>query len=284
MHLSTFPESARRDPAAVIAAHRIDPERRELYVEGTDDRHFLNWLLGDTKDSEATIREIATINIDADGGARGRAVALAEAAVRAGVPATGLRVLVDADHDRLLARSLPPNCWRTDLRDLEGYFLRIECIERLWRLAVRRDVDAEKILTSVMAEAAKIGVLRLLSDRDGLALPFQATDLGKRVTASKEQVSVDLDALLRALLQNARIGLDRHQEIKGLYAELARSEPQPSCDLVHGHDCVTLFGEILAQHGVSRVEADRLLRLSFERWMADEHAVLSEVISWLDAA
>ena len=46
-----------------------------------------------------------------------------------------------------------------------------------------------------------------------------------------------------------------------------RRSLEPARDILHGKDCVALLAEILLAHGVSRSEADRLIRVSFEGWM-----------------
>jgi hypothetical protein len=56
----------RQDPQRILAAHRMDPARRELYVEGPGDRIFLGWLVGDQKSPDARIIEIDLVELPTD--------------------------------------------------------------------------------------------------------------------------------------------------------------------------------------------------------------------------
>lgn len=53
----------RRDPQTILTAHRMDPTRRELYVEGPSDRIFLDWLAGEEKDANARIIEVSLVDL-----------------------------------------------------------------------------------------------------------------------------------------------------------------------------------------------------------------------------
>src|SRR6266542_1133360 len=64
----------RRVPETILIAHRMDPGRRELYVEGVRDRVFLNWLVGDGLGLRSAVVPIELVdlpNVD-EGGNRER--------------------------------------------------------------------------------------------------------------------------------------------------------------------------------------------------------------------
>jgi hypothetical protein len=128
-------EVFRRDPKTIFAEHKLDPDRRDLFVEGAEDRRFLRVLVGDKLDSKAAIREIGTVDVSGLG-EKERLLAFALLAVS---QSATIRFLADADFDRLLQRVPPPNVWLTDLRDLEQYLLDDRCLEKVWGVALGQD-------------------------------------------------------------------------------------------------------------------------------------------------
>jgi hypothetical protein len=59
-----------------VVAYIMDPQRRELYVEGVGDKGFLDWLIGEAFLPGARVVCIDSIDIEVDeGGNRGRLLA-----------------------------------------------------------------------------------------------------------------------------------------------------------------------------------------------------------------
>lgn len=53
----------RRSPREILTAHLMDRERRELYVEGSHDRIFLSWLVGEKRNPNALVAEIGSVEL-----------------------------------------------------------------------------------------------------------------------------------------------------------------------------------------------------------------------------
>jgi hypothetical protein len=202
----------KRDVVAILAAHRLDPARRELYVEGHRDRMVLLWLVGADLHENSRIVEVRFVDVNVDtGGERGRLLKFA--AEVEGDPAQ-IRALVDADFDRLLGMTVPSNVWLTDRRDLEGYVLREDCLDKVFRLAASTDqVNVGDILRALTSAARRLSALRVMSARTGLDLPFQKTPLAKHVAATKTGFTLDIESYLRVLLQNGGVSLSRYGAI-----------------------------------------------------------------------
>jgi hypothetical protein len=271
----------RRSPQAILAAHKMDRQRRELYVEGSRDRLFFSWLLGREKDPNAAVVEIAMVESleAAEGGERGRLLAFAEWMVRSEAQ---LRCFADADWDRLLGRGTPANVWLTDKRDLEGYTLREECLEKVLRLGMATErLDARALLAAVLRAAREVGIMRVLSVRQNLRLPFQKTDLWRHVVATGGAVSVR-PSYLRALVQNAGIGLGRLVGIQADMVDLATELAEvPNDQLVHGKDAFCMLEGVFAEHGAKRGEGSRMMWTSFERVYMDNGSALSAAYQYL---
>jgi hypothetical protein len=240
--------------------------------------------LGRDKDPNAAVVEISMVEAieAAEGGERGRLLAFAERMVRS---EARLKCFADADWDRLLARTAPANVWLTDTRDLEGYTLRKECVEKVLRLGLATErFDAEAVLTSVLRAAREVGVLRVLSVRQNLRLPFQRTDLSRHIGVANGGVSIR-PGYLRALLQNAGIGLGQLARVQADLGELAQELADvPDGQLVHGKDAFCMLERVLAECGAKKGEGARLMWTSFERIYIGAGSALSLACQYLSPA
>src|SRR5271166_5183284 len=105
----------KREPAAIRTAFVMDPERREVYVEGESDQSFLLFLLGGSKKDRVRVLTINFVQVPSgiNGGERGRLVWFAAEMEH---KVSAIRCFVDADFDRLLNRRFPTNTLMTDFR------------------------------------------------------------------------------------------------------------------------------------------------------------------------
>jgi hypothetical protein len=272
----------RRTPEAIVVAHTMDRSRRELYVEGRSDRIFLTWLLDESADKGAVILEIAFVDLPGTvlGGNKGRLIQFAD---WLGDQEIQIRMLADADWDRLLDRPVPVRVSLSDYRDMEGYILCEGCIDKVLRLGMGiDDVSAIALLAAVLQQGRRLGVLRLVSELDNLNLPFQNTDLSRHVNGTAERVSIDLDGYLRALLQNAGISLARFEEIRVRLQTISnRFALCPDKDMVHGKDAMQVLDVALRKRGINQGESERLLWTSFEAAFVEEGSTLETVASFI---
>jgi hypothetical protein len=115
-------------------------------------------------------------------------------------------VFADADTDRILDKTVPSNVWLTDKRDLEGYILRPECIEKVIRMGYLNDrLNVDEVLRQARFLGRELGILRLMSDLDERNLPFRRTDLSRHLRIEGDLVNFNIEGYVTALLQNAGI-------------------------------------------------------------------------------
>lgn|GEM_PF-2444573 len=274
----------RREPQAIILSHKMDPERKEVYVEGRSDRLFLLWIAGDGLHHDVLVHEIATIELSdqIEGGERGRLIHFAEM-----VRGQALNILFfsDADYDRLFDRidALPPNVTLTDGRDTEAYFLRRDCFEKIVKLAIRTDkYSGEDLLSQITLICRELASIRIYSELNGLSLPFQRTQFRKYISFTGYQLRLDLKSYIGALLQNADLSLSMTDAIYEGFSEVQRDYQEiPSTELVHGKDLVNVLAEVFLAHNLSRDSAEPVLRTSFERSLVKEYPNLTDVYTFI---
>ncbi len=259
----------------------MDPSRRELYVEGSRDRLFLAWLLAGAGIS-ASVLEIAWVDLPSRilGGERGR---LIHFATYLGDRDIEIRMFADADFDRLLARAVPNRVWLTDHRDMEGYFLRKECIDKALQLGIATErVSAVELLATVQRHGRCLGLVRIMSEIDGLSLPFQATRLRRYLHFERGQIELDFDEYLQTLAQNAGISLTGLDQLRERLSELAvRFASAPDSEVIHGKDALCIIEVALSKFGVAQGEAARLVCTSFEAHFIERGSTLEAVVRYL---
>jgi hypothetical protein len=267
-----------------MAAHLMDPERKELYVEGPRDYLFLTWLLAGRMNPDATVREIAGVDLPDQlaGGRKGRLIHFANLLSDRH---PRIRMFADADWDRILNRPVPGRVWLTDHRDMEGYILREECFDKVLRLGVGTEqISGGRLLELVRNHGRRLGMVRLMSELDSMGLPFQATSLKKHLKV-RDPIFLDLDGYLRALLQNAKVKLTHLAETKARLGEveLAYSSAADS-EIIHGKDAASIVEAVLSRFGLRAEEGRRLLWTSFELAFVENGSTLDAVARFLREA
>jgi hypothetical protein len=194
-------------------------------------------------------------------------------------------VFADADTDRILDKTVPSNVWLTDKRDLEGYILRPECIEKVIRMGYLNDrLNVDEVLRQARSLGRELGILRLMSDLDERNLPFRRTDLSRHLRIEGDLVNFNIEGYVTALLQNAGISrkdlteiISRHQEVAEAYSHVDDEQ------LIHGKDAVIVLERLLRANGLQSQDTGRLLRCSYERQWVAGHPSLEQVYEYLTA-
>ncbi len=272
----------RRDPKAILRAHEMDPRRRELYVEGIDDRMFFYWIMRKTSRPKAQVIEIARVKIDdppSGGGERGRLFHFAGFVEGNDVQ---IGFFADADFDHLLDIEVPQNIWLTDYRDMEAYLLRSECIEKVIQLGLGDEsIDAGSVLENTLQIGRYLGCIRLVSKIDNLNLPFQSTRLYRYIDVQNGVALLQNRAFLQTLLQNARISLGNLSDIEKRVDEIDEEYASyESIHLIHGKDACVIIEEILRDKGLQRGDGLIVLRTSFDEDCIAEYPNLLTVCSY----
>jgi hypothetical protein len=272
----------RRDVASIVAAHKLDPERRELYVEGRQDAAFLSVLVRETKDPNTIIQVIGAVDLPIPGGGeRGRLIEFARQVEELHL---GIAFFADQDVDMLLGRAIPSNGWLTDGRDLESYLLQPEAFLKLPASVVSlAEEQALHLLEELLREAKRLGILRVYSAVNDLALPFQVTDFRRCVSGEGTTIAVDVERYVKTLCQNCGRSLSTVATItEGLASLEASYGGVDPLQLVHGKDALHLLDIVLRR--LDRRFSSRALWLAFERSMTGSFPRLTEVIGFLENA
>lgn len=274
----------RRDPAAIVAAHRMDKARRELYVEGVRDKVFLEWLVGLSKDLDCQIFVIDMVDVPdvSEGGNRARLLAFLREMESTNAR---LRGFVDSDHDRILGiEESRSNVWITDHRDLESYVISEGNIDATLRAGCGLVFPtACTVYNEAAVHARFIAAIRVYSFRSGLDLPVSAGRWAKHVRCQQDgSVALDRAKVLRSLLQSAGHSLGM---MDGLAEGVEAVEEEVSVvqdrDLIQGKDFMTILTKQLAALGVRVDSATHLVFATFDRASVSTFRSLAAVASYV---
>lgn len=272
----------RRTPESILTALKMDSERCELYVEGIRDRIFLTWVAEPPERKNTLVLPIDSVELSDSftGGNRGRLMAFAQF-----VPPDQERIIffADADFDRLVKREPPPLLWLTDNRDLEGYVFTVHCIDRVLRLGLGiENPSSDKVFTKIKNFGRRLGLLRLLSEKQRMNLPFQKADLRRCLRKSGDELELYFDRYLKSLLQNANLKLSELENIKRLLDELTSEfESTADSEIIHGKDVMCIFQKYLEVVYDNKINGESLLWCSFEREMIDQFSTLKKVAEYI---
>lgn len=246
----------RRAPEALISAARMDPERRDLYVEGISDKLILEYLLNGSIHKNVRILPIdlaVEINL-ADGGAKGRVLAFASFAENKGIQ--NLRFLADSDLDALFNDEYPSNTFLTDFPDMEGYVISERNLDKLLKVAHVREYPSVKNLhEALLSISSELGLLRFISRRFSLGLSITNTKKLKSISIDSNLPVLDFKRLITTVCHNTSEKQYNADELL-FKTEQAREEFEKASQSqrIRGKDYIELMSITLRKLKLSKSE------------------------------
>lgn len=240
----------------LVALYELNPELRDVYVEGESDKSLLDWFFQEGKMDGVEVAVIDTVEVPQEtvGGYgfennnRGRVIALAhELQTHLGRDCVSATCVADSDFDRALGKRYSCRLLLfTDYTSRELYFFDTRSITKVLQLAVGGfQKSARNVLTEITSALVDMFVIRMANAVLGWnvrMLPFEGCC---RVVAAG--VVFDSNAYIdRCLDQSQRRGekdcfLDA---VKRCRARLAADRRQN----IHGHDFVVLLSWYIREH------------------------------------
>ena len=194
-------------------------------------------------------------------------------------------MFVDADFDRVLGRQGEGSelVWFSDGRDLESYYLREDCFEKIAKLSLgTKRFSGAQLLDLLIQPCKQLGFLRLDCAIHGRDLPFQKTNLRKRVSFAGDSFQLDLEGYVSALVSNAGMKGCAVQEVLNTLAQTSEQYSSlPASEIIHGHDLECFIGELLKDFKIDKAASLAVLRGTFERGLVSEYPALCEIGGFL---
>lgn len=224
-----------------------DPNVKILIVEGRRDTDFWKNVVPVTERRNCVIYSIEEIDIPiGEGGNKGAALILANATLE-WPNSERIHYFLDSDNDNLLGLEHSVNVTLTDFRDVESYTLIDEVFDRLCRDGANYNTkkigDTRAALTGT---ARCVGVLRVVSERSKLRLPFQAAlrdgSLHRFFKRKGSSYELSVNGLIAALANQAELsGRELYNVIELFKAEEPGFADTEDRDVVHGKDLIAFL-------------------------------------------
>ena len=265
-------DTTRRSLQELGTVYQLNPQFRDIFVEGREDARFLTFHLEALGVQHLSVRAVGdavrlsdeeVVAFGCDAGERGRVIALSLAAEGWGVAPQTVTCIVDSDFDALSGPCLAGGgLLRTDFAAMEVYSLEERPLRKFLG-GVRKDrVVPSELLEALTGLWRHLFVLRYVLHRDHA----RALNDGfcRRIKLSGESPQIDLRNEARIVLERCGDGVLAAVE-KSCMEQLARI-PQEGLQGIRGHDIAPVLTWYLRLRGEfkSTEVVESLLRQSIE--------------------
>ncbi len=254
-----MPDPYRRSIEELITRYELEPQLRDIYVEGDRDRFFLNWFLVRSGCRQAVVYPIETsvyippvlLARNRVSGNRGRVIVLClELAAKLSRNSNNVLGLVDKDYSQILGESVESHLllW-TDFSCLESYALSDRALQKFCSiyLGVVISVDRFSEMFVILRDVFLLRCAKLACARSAAWL-----DAFTRLCSIRDgRVYFDRAQFVDRLLNASAGAIDRGSleakvaELRGLLSGGFRQE-------LNGHDLIQMFSWYAHQIGVDR--------------------------------
>ena len=256
----------RRTLSELAFIYDREPDRRDVYVEGTFDAAVLSWFFRECDLQGVAIYPISSIEIP-DGelikakrktNNRERVVFLAAFLISKGVRHAAC--VVDADFSRLLGKKpVKPPLYETDYACMEMYFYCCSSFRKFLTLCCQRnDWPVETIMDSLASVLQEFFLYRCVNEELGWHMEW----LDRIVCMNVEGWAINFDSdsfIARLLNKNRRLG-DNATFISSVNTLRPKIHADPRHQM-NGHDLTSLLSWYIRKKGISgpRAQVENVL-------------------------
>ncbi len=249
----------RRTTEELITLHELEPELRDIYVEGPADLYLIKWFLDQIGKRSTAVYDISTVEIPAemvefyglDNNNRDRVIVLAlELEPRLGQESVQVTCIADSDFDLILNHRHDCHLLLfTDYTGIEMYLFHEGYIDKFFNLCLRGfPLYASYVLDQLSNILQEIFLIRLANKLLGLELIWMTFERCCKLSGGEIVFDAD-DYITRYLNKNNM--LERKDEFVytvNSWRPKLTSNPRHQ---MHGHDFIELLAWYLAKHGVN---------------------------------
>jgi len=265
-----MPSETRRSIEELVARYELEPELRDIYVEGQYDKDIFSVCLGGVGNFPEVIYDIGTVSVPAEllleyeltSGNKQRLIVLAKK-LAALDPECLYRCIVDRDLDHWLQglEEVPRLRW-TDHTSVELYFFTKEIIAHILITATRSKIkDIDLYLSSAVYVLKLMYAMRLV-DKE-LRWELEWIEPTKQLSEKAGAVQLDSVIYVRNLLSKNK----KSKDIGEFNAALARWMETLNGDprsYIRGHDLVFLLAWTVKEfNGVKEFQSEVAMERAF---------------------
>lgn len=241
-------DNERRTLEELITRYHLEPELRDIYVEGKTDKILLEWFLEQKGVENFAVYEIDTVEIPTqklfeyglNDSNRSRAIALAlEIQNQAELPY--FTCIADKDFDWLFGKNYTCNSLLfSDYTSLEMYLFNEFILDKFFRLSLRlTKLEAKTVLTKLSQILEEVFLIRATNE----ALLFNMEwlqDFGGCCQINKNEIKFDSEKFIQKYL-NKNSKMSEHILFITKLKELRTKKLKDTRYQIHGHDFIELL-------------------------------------------
>jgi hypothetical protein len=245
-------EGELRRPDELALLYELEPDVRDVIVEGRGDKSFFDWFISEEQ-SNGLVRVYAVSDRaylpDSDliengllTGERSRVLHLSKLLSEMGVNSDSVRLVIDSDFHSIGLDGYIENGYllRTDFSSIEVYAFNQQTINKLLRvgLSAPGEVTAENLIESVQPTLVTLFIIRacLRESRTGAPMPAKAVE---KVYRSRNDAASAVEEVLRLALDKVPKAQKNHVTKDFLMQSFRELEKLVAGDMRHfinGHD------------------------------------------------
>lgn len=275
---------SRRTPAELRVLYEVQPQLRDVVVEGRTDASVIRWYLRErgvnnakiyAVDDRVEIDSASVLGVGGEVGARGRVLALADEAARWMLTQENLTCVIDSDRDCLASRVEFPHLLSTDFGSMDVYAFQPRPLQQFIDVVVCGFDRAEDVMADLVPTLNETFLIRAALHEVG-RVPLIATFVNCCNTR-KRPIALDADELVRRSLAVVSAGC-LHGEVMAR-VDRYRDLPAEPLLAVRGHDIAPLLIKRLGlKNDLARSESvERSLRACLTTTDLDESRLFSQL-------
>jgi hypothetical protein len=238
----------------LIALYELEPDIRDIYVEGYSDKTVVEWFLKTKEIKNVAVYDIGTVNVpfdliqdsDLEDNNRGRVITLALVLQKeiTGDPFNLVACIADKDFDELLG--IKHDCsilLFTDYAAMEIYLLNERVVDKFLNLVITGfPQDAHTIFDNIIPALEEIFLIRLANQilKFGIGL----IPIEKCCAIALKGFNFDFDEFIKRYLNKGGKYAEKDIFIRTVnaYRRNGRSDPRLR---IHGHDFTYLLNKYI---------------------------------------
>ena len=269
----------RRTIEELITRYTLEPNLRDLYVEGTLDQTVYGWYLRSISRADVSVFEITSVDVNSQilesyglsSGHRNRVIALAlEIDKEFPTVLSHVRCIVDSDFDFILASQIAAShLMYTDYTSIEMYTYNKILLSKLLLLGFNIPESEFKPLCSSMSLVLKeLFVIR--ASNEALGWSMSLVPFTRCCNVAGSTIVLQKTDFIERCLNSASRMRDRHQ-FESVYENLLGVKLDDLKKGVHGEDYLELLGWYLHNH------------CGWQGYRRGERSILRNLLPMLDA-
>ena len=244
----------------LIARYELEPQLRDIYVEGSSDKSLIEWFLKEMGIDGAVVYEICTVQIDKEKVAvygeednnKGRVITLAhEMESILGKEALQITCIADSDFDLILNKKY--DCRLiifTDYSSLEMYLFNENCMDKYFRLCIQGfSINVNETMDCLSKVLQEVFLIRLANKLLGLNMTWITFERCCKV--GDGSIIFDVDDYITRYLNSNGWPVEKRKFVDFIEDWRPRLKKECRCQM-HGHDFIELLAWFISKHGIER--------------------------------